>query len=194
MATNAFADVPNVILAGTLFMRQSHYAALTHLAQNRDVAHGLASDDDVKATEIGEHRHAILQAICRGRVRRSDGDRCFPMSAYIIAAPHSGIPDELTTVFPGATVKPWRAGKRQPTQRQGDALRAMEDALRTARWVSYRDVARTCGAEWANFKRTVVDHDAWPELIIDSPFKELTGPKKARGVSLRTAEGTRDGA
>jgi hypothetical protein len=32
MATNAFVDVTNVILAGTLFMRPSLYTALTHLA------------------------------------------------------------------------------------------------------------------------------------------------------------------
>ncbi len=36
MASNEFADVPNVILAGTLFMRESFYTALTHLAQDRE--------------------------------------------------------------------------------------------------------------------------------------------------------------
>jgi hypothetical protein len=33
MATNDYAEVPNVILAGTLFMRPSFYTALTHLAR-----------------------------------------------------------------------------------------------------------------------------------------------------------------
>lgn len=35
LATNEYADVPNVILAGTLFMCDSFYTALTHLAQDR---------------------------------------------------------------------------------------------------------------------------------------------------------------
>ena len=34
----------------------------------------------------GEHAHMILQALCRGRMRKSDGAKCLPMDAYVIAS------------------------------------------------------------------------------------------------------------
>ena len=49
----------------------------------------------------------LLQAICRGRVRKLDGDRCLPMYAYVIAAPISRIPAALVSIFPGCTVRRW---------------------------------------------------------------------------------------
>jgi hypothetical protein len=81
MATNAFADVPNVILAGTLFMRDSHYTALAHLAKKRHVKTGIVPRPEVETIMRGEHAHMILQALCRGRVRKSDGAKCLPMDA-----------------------------------------------------------------------------------------------------------------
>jgi hypothetical protein len=95
MATNVFASTPNVILAGTLFMRDSYYTALTHLAQDRDVSPGLIGQADVDRTMRGEHANLVLQALCRGRVRKSDDARCLPMTAYVIASTLSGIPEDL---------------------------------------------------------------------------------------------------
>ncbi len=42
--TNAYAHVPNVILAGTLFYRVSHYEALTRLAAGKHPADGLPGE------------------------------------------------------------------------------------------------------------------------------------------------------
>ena len=108
MATNAYADVANVILAGTLFMRPSFYTALTHLAQGKPTGCHMVADDAVQRTIQGEHANLLLQAICRGRVRKLDGDRCLPMSAYVIAAASHGLPGALRDIFPGCTVVPWQ--------------------------------------------------------------------------------------
>src|SRR5262249_44930766 len=95
MATNDFVDVRNVILAGTLFFRPSFYEALKRLAAGRSANEGTVSKEELERTMVGEHAHAILQALCRGAVRRCDGERCHPCDAYVIASVRSGIPDAL---------------------------------------------------------------------------------------------------
>ena len=109
MATNAYADVANVILAGTLFMRPSFYTALTHLAQGKPTGCHMVADDAVQRTIQGEHANLLLQAICRGRVRKLDGDRCLPMSAYVIAAASHGLLGHSETSSQAA---PWSRGSR----------------------------------------------------------------------------------
>ena len=111
-ATNDYSGVPNVILAGTLFYRPSYYEALARLAVDRRPAKG--SIDDVTFDDVmkGEHRHLVLQALCRGTVRRCHGAECAPCNAYIIAATRSGIPEALPDIFPGCRVVRW-----QPVQK-----------------------------------------------------------------------------
>jgi hypothetical protein len=70
---------------------------------------GRATLDEVT---LGEHRHLVLQALCRGSVRRCQGTECAPCDAYIIAATRSGIPAALPDIFPGCRVVRW-----QPVQK-----------------------------------------------------------------------------
>ncbi|MDD2705992.1 MAG: hypothetical protein PHU07_11770 [Acidocella sp.] len=76
------------------------------------MADGFCSDDDLRKTHRGEYAHNIVQALCRGRVRKLDGDQCQPMNAYIIAAPQTGIAKPLPATFPGCTVQDWGERKR----------------------------------------------------------------------------------
>jgi hypothetical protein len=110
-ATNDFVDVPNVILAGTLFFRASFYEAIGRL--------GSAIPPGVKMPPrlleeviVGEHRHLILQALCRGAVRKSIGGDCAPCNAYVIASTRSGIKEALPSIFPQCRVVPWQPVKR----------------------------------------------------------------------------------
>ena len=57
---------------------------------------------------MGEHRHLILQALCRGAVRKSDGHQCQPMDAYVICSVRSGIKDALPDIFPGCKIVDWK--------------------------------------------------------------------------------------
>jgi hypothetical protein len=108
-ATNDYSEVPNVILAGTLFYRPSYYEALARLAADLRPAQGAIES---AAVELGEHRHLVLQALCRGRVRKCQDNMCAPCNAYIIAATRSGIPEALPEIFPGCRVVRW-----QPVQK-----------------------------------------------------------------------------
>jgi hypothetical protein len=136
VSTNLYSDFANVVLAGTLFLRPSDYRAMTHMGHGLDPAVGRVTSEAVRRTERGEHRHMVLQALCRGRVRRSDGPRCLTMNAYIIASNHSGIPNDLQEVFPRCTIREWNAGKRELTGNPAKAMKFIEAALKTAEWVS----------------------------------------------------------
>lgn len=107
-ATNDFVAVPNIILAGTLFLPSSQYEALGRLSlatPDRD----RLDKDSYNALVLGEHMDQILQAACRGSIRQSrDGD-CPPSNLYVIASKKSGIRDVLRHVFPGCKLKPWKA-------------------------------------------------------------------------------------
>jgi hypothetical protein len=54
-ATNDYAAVPNVILAGTLFYRPSYYEALTRLVVDRRPVQGGIDPAMEKDVTIGEH-------------------------------------------------------------------------------------------------------------------------------------------
>jgi hypothetical protein len=122
-ATNDFADVPNIVLAGTLYYRSSYYEGLKRLAAGRRAADGQVTDDEVRQTELGEHAHLVLQALCRGVVRKCKGEGCHKADAYIIASARSGIPAALPTIFPGCKIERWSP---IPRKLSGDELAARD--------------------------------------------------------------------
>jgi hypothetical protein len=71
--TNSFADISNVILAGTLFLPEWRYEGLAHLCANLPMDVELP-DILVRKMKAGEHMNLILQALCRASVRRSIGE------------------------------------------------------------------------------------------------------------------------
>ncbi|HWE20721.1 MAG TPA: hypothetical protein VG758_26680 [Hyphomicrobiaceae bacterium] len=111
-ATNEFGHVPNIILAGTLFFPASHYEALGRLASAYPSSRGQYDRERIKHVTLGEHRHMILQALCRGAVRKCVGDSCPTARAYIIASPRSRIAQSLPAIFPGAKIVRWRPVKK----------------------------------------------------------------------------------
>lgn len=157
-ATNEFADVPNVILAGTLFYRGSYYEALKRLAAGRPATAGKVSDAELRETELGEHAHLLLQALCRGAVRKSDGDKCHPTNAYVIASVRSGIPAALPTVFPGCKVVRWSPVRRSL---KGDAAAACDYIGQWATGADpgdvlpFRLIQRDLGIDKDTFKDTI---------------------------------------
>jgi hypothetical protein len=157
-ATNDFADVPNVILAGTLFYRASYYEALKRLAAGRPATAGTVSDNELRETELGEHAHLVLQALCRGAVRKSDGDKCHPAHAYLIASVRSGIPEALPKIFPGCKVVRWSP---LPRTLKGDAAPAYDYVERWARRAKpgevlpFRLIQRDLGIDRTTFATTI---------------------------------------
>lgn len=189
-ASNEWADVPNVILAGTLFYPASHTTGLHHLCANLPVADGLVGPAEVDRTARGEHRHLILQAICRGRVRRSDGARCQAMTAYIIAAPRSGIAGEVPRVFPGCTVEAWEPLHVEVTGKLKEAIGCLTEAFEGGRIeVSYAEVCTTIGLDKGNFSARITKADAWKAAIDGLGAEIIRGPRGALYVRALPGEG-----
>jgi hypothetical protein len=185
MATNAFADVPNVILAGTLFMRDSHYTALAHLAKKRHVKSGLIQRREVDTIMRGEHAHMILQALCRGRVRKSDGAKCLPMEAYVIASSKSRIGTDITRIFPGCRVVPWRPVKKEPSGLVKSALAFVQSAIdRRETWISFNSIAEALGVHPSNFRKWVRKKDDWEDAIDALGLELAVGPRRAKGLRV----------
>lgn len=191
MAVNDYQDVPNVILAGTLFMRESHYVALTHLVQDRPTAPGLVSNDDIRRTRIGEHANHVLQALCRGRVRKLNGTQCLPMDAYIVAASASGIPDVLPGIFPGCQVTDWSPLGKKLTGRVARALETVRTSFAAgAPHLTYGEIAARVGADRKDFKREIVASPAWRGAMTDLGLEEAVVAKRGeRGLRRVVANG-----
>ena len=188
--SNLWADVPNVILGGTLFYPSSHLTALHHLCANIPVEDGLVGAAEVRRTQQGEHRHLILQAVCRGRVRRSDGAKCQPMTAYIIASPKSGIAAEMATVFPGCVVETWQPVKVEAKGKLKEAIGWLTDALEAGRReVSYAEVYTAMGIDKAYFSRRIAREPVWKAAIDALDCEIVRGLRSALLVRVMVAEG-----
>jgi hypothetical protein len=186
-ATNQYANVPNVILAGTLFYRASYYEALKRLAANRPASRGGVTKDELEKVQLGEHAHLILQALCRGAVRKSDGDKCHPANAYIIASVRSGIPAALPTIFPGCKVAGWSP---VPRNLKGDAEAAYQFVEAWARKASpgavlkFRDVQREVGIDRRTFTDTIRRGMPFREAIAELGVVEWAKGKYSTGYRL----------
>jgi len=186
-ATNEFAHVPNIILAGTLFMRQSHYEALGRLASGHPSSRGRYDDRQTRQVTLGEHRHMVLQALCRGAVRKSDGDGCPPARAYIIASPRSGISLELREIFPGASIRAWTPIKKTLSGRVADAFNFISRRLRLEPWstVTFREVMEQINwKDVKDFKRSIRRHPDFVETLAAEGIQEWGRGKYPRGFRL----------
>ena len=190
LATNLYADIPNVILAGTLFMAPSFYTSLTHLAQDRDVAPGLASPEEVAATMRGEHANLVLQALCRGRVRKSDGAKCLPMDAYVIATPRSGIPDDLARIFPGCRVEAWTPFGKKLTGKTLAAFETVQSSLAAGSdTLTYGAIAGSIGMDLKDFKKRIAKTDVWLDAMSGLGLEEGIVSGRAKGLRKAIATG-----
>lgn len=184
--TNEFASVPNIILAGTLFYRPSYYEALGRLAAGRPSSTGGFPTATFNEVMRGEHRHLILQALCRGAVRKCEGASCPPVHAYIIASPRSGIAHDLPAIFPGASVARWQPVKIGAKGKAGAAAKFVVEAIKNGEtFVSFAAVkGHIKTRDSANFNRTIRRHDRFQEAlaergIIEWPQHRPTGFMRA---------------
>ena len=174
-ATNAYARVPNVILAGILYYRTSHYEAIGRLASGQPSRKGTFPHSDRKVVQLGEHYHLILQALCRGAVRRCEDGGCPPTHTYIIASSRSGIRDSLGSIFPGASVVSWTPLPRALTGKVGEALAFIQSrlAIDPEGTVAFKEVMKAIGwKDGKDFKRRIRYHDAFIEALDEAGIDE----------------------
>ena len=186
-ATNAYADVPNIILAGTLFLRNSYYEALGRLASGHPSSNGRFDEEKVREVTAGEHRHLILQALCRGAVRRCVGEGCPPTRAYIIASRKSGIAEELPDIFPGARILSWRPVKKALRGKVAEAVQFITAQLASdpASVVTFRQVMAHLGwKDSKEFMRRIRKHDDFRAAQEDAGIEEWGKGRWPKGFRL----------
>lgn len=190
-ATNVFSGITNVILAGTLFLPEQQYKGLTHLCGKVPVTVDLPYIA-YKQTELGEHRHYILQALCRASVRGSRGDQCAPCNAYIIASKKSGIRGELNTIFPECKIGTWQAKKKPVKGQKAKAAAYVTDFFKRNPGGVLRllDLRKHLGiVDTTNFRKTIRRHPDFEAYLdnlgvtecVDGDGKTLNALRKTFG-------------
>jgi hypothetical protein len=183
-ATNAFANVPNVILAGTLFYRTSFYEALGRMASGRPSSAGPFAHSDTKRVMAGENCHLVLQALCRGAVRRCFDGGCPETRTYIIASTRSGIASALPHIFPGARIVPWRPVERPLSGKIGQAMEFIKERLEAdpAAIVPFATVRKHIGStDASNFMKTVRQHPMFMEALAEEGIVECGSGRRLTG-------------
>lgn len=166
-ASNDYRDVPNVILAGTLFL-PDHVLEVRARASMGLRYNDKLSKEDLRETELGEHMNIVLQAACRGSCRKSvDGD-CAPMNLYVIASKASGIPKSLAEIFPGAEeYQQWNPKVREATGKAFDALSFIQGEVKGGKYtVMFKDVMAAIEIkDSGNFSKNIRKHPEFAKAI-----------------------------
>ena len=129
-------------------------------------------EDELERFTMGEIADLILQAGCRGVVRRSVKGGCPSARLFVIADPRRGIADAARWILPNCKASRWcpvldYAGKI------GEAVRWLEDWQRRSNegdQVSFRNMAKQLGLrskELSNIRRSQQFRDAMNVLGID---------------------------
>lgn len=188
-ATNAYSHIQNVILAGTLFNRPSYYEALGMLAASHSAEDGLYSGVRAKQIEVGESRHMILQAACRGSVRRSHDGTCAPCSLYVIASSRSQIRSELDAVFPGCQVHPWTPHKKAINGKVKEAVNYVQSRLEAGEtYISFSATRSAIGiSDASNFHSDVRKHPDFKAEIARLNLIEWGSRSRITGLRVNHA-------
>lgn len=167
-ATNGYADRANVILAGTLFLRPSQYEAIGRAAAGLPSSQGPFPKAAFEAVRQGEHRHAILQAICRGMIRKCHGASCPPCNIYIIASRGSRIADDLPQLLPGCRVREWQPVPRKLSGKVAAAVSFIIEQTKDGAFVSDADVMKHIMVpDKSNYNRNIKKHDDLRDELAD---------------------------
>jgi len=127
-AINDFQDYECVILAGLLQYPEAAYHAYGHAAKGQGVEEPLTPEEFAEI-RLGEISHNILQAACRGKVRRAVGDGC-PEGCHLYLIFHEAQfkvagHDLVSRIFPDCTYQEWLPVVRL----QGKKQRAVAETI-----------------------------------------------------------------
>lgn len=176
-AVNDFVDVPNVILAGNLFFRDSQYDAIGRAAAAFPPDEGPLKERHDQIMRLSEMAHQVLQAVCRGTVRKAIGDQCGRCNAYIIGSLQNPVVEAVRLAFPGAKLRKWLPVSPVLTGRAKQAADFITERLRgnMRAKVPFTEVREHLdGMSPANFNKNIRKLDAFQQFLADNDFIEYT--------------------
>lgn len=155
-ATNQYAHIKYVILAGILQYNEAQYEAVGRGAKKSATSEEF-SEGDHHRIRFGEIAHNILQAACRGAVRKSiSGDCPEGCHLYIIAPIHQNrglTKDGIERIFPKAPIIDWQPIEKELT---GKAKEAFDFIVSSGEKVTSSEVMSAIGVpDKTNFAKLV---------------------------------------
>lgn len=162
-ATNQYAHIKHVILAGILQYNEAQYEA-TGRAAKKARAEDEFGEDDFQRTRFGEIAHNIFQAACRGTVRKTvDGDCPSGCHLYLIFSTDKkrGFSRAgLERIFPKAPIIDWQPIQKELTGKAKEAFDLIQNALLSVDKVTSSEVMSAMGmADKGNFANLVKRDD-----------------------------------
>lgn len=159
-ATNAYREIPNVILSGVMHLPDSQHTGLAYASTGYQLREGLP-DGLADQIRLGELGHAILQAAGRGIMRGFENGSCPQCNLYIIASAQSGIRGELHKLFPGCFINDWKRRHKDLKGKVKVALDYLEHLQKRhpSAPIMFSDVMSHLGiSDRPNFNRTIRNH------------------------------------
>ena len=187
-ATNEYRDIPNVILAGTLFLQSSAYDAIARAAGGLDPANHPNIAETIELVKTGEHRHFILQAACRGAVRKAENGSCAPSDLFIIGFKPSGItPELIAETFPGCRIKEWKPRHRKLSGKAGDVVEFYREwfAVHPGELLPYPTIMEAVGITRKNLNRMVRSHPIVEDAMAEDDICEEWEGGERVGLPLK---------
>lgn len=188
-ATNDFCAIRNVILAGTLFYPKSVYEVRARASR------GMGSEEDLdvdsyKTLEMGEHKNLILQAACRGSVRKCIGDQGDFMDLFLIASSKTGIPYNLKEIFPGAKLERWIPKDKPLRGKVGEAAEYIRQFYKIpSNWTTplpFSQVQEAIGMKHRqNFNQDVRKHPDFRAALVKIQVEECSPNHAQRFTHFR---------
>jgi hypothetical protein len=160
--TNDYRHIRNVIVTGLNTYNPTDYEVMARyyggIADTEAVPDALLAD-----MTNGEHRHHLLQALCRSAIRQCDGEAAQPCTAYIMAPKRSGITTLLPQTFPGCQIGTWQVAKTKATGKVHQALAyvAMFFADYPDEVLPFANLRAVLDSDRSNFRRTILQHTAF---------------------------------
>jgi hypothetical protein len=186
-AVNKFADVPNVVLAGSLFYRTTGYEALARAAGGLIPGKHDVTPEQLDDFKLAESLHMVLQALCRASVRKADGNQCGRCDAYVIAAPNTRIGQSLTEVFPGCKVVPWEPVEEELRGKPKRAIDFIQKwfAKHPEEALPFTVVRKAVDVHSSYFTTHIRKHAGFQKALEAIRVEECGGTKRARGFRKR---------
>nr|WP_087573325.1 hypothetical protein [Sphingomonas sp. CDS-1] len=179
-ATNAYRHVRKVLVLSLWHMTDAAYTAHHIAASGRVPSQGL-DRETLSRVAAGEHRHNLLQAICRANVRNGADGVCGDCEAYVIGKAGKDTKALLAETFPGAAIRDWRPfGAGELTGRSLDVaeeIRRLFAAGGTER-VRKIDIRKAVGFSSAPELAQVLARPAFKAWLVDEGL--ALGTKEVR--------------
>jgi len=187
-ATNEFAEVPNVVLAGTLFYREAVYEAYARAAGGLVPGKHDVTPEQLDDFQLAESLHMVLQALCRGSVRKADGEQCGRCDTYIIAAPNTRIGQSLTKVFPGCKVVPWEPVEQELKGKPKQAIEFIRGWFEEhpTEVLPFTTVREAIGVKHSShFTQSIRQHEGFQKALEAIRVEECGGKTRMTGFRRR---------